>query len=175
MESLICNFYLSVAARKIVLQIRPLDTLACCWDVKQPTKQIIESERMMSLVRIVSLREAGNGGGYVTASASLYETGDSGFEEPAVFLHNPATSLEIENPFVLAPGDFTFCIDRDFVLLGIGFNEHFVFLRSGVVLLCFALFCFVLFSRQSEPTFSGNSRIVGLEIIWTLFSSPMLA
>ena len=35
-ESLICNFYLSVAARKIV-QIRPWDTLACCWDVKQPT------------------------------------------------------------------------------------------------------------------------------------------
>ena len=36
-ESWICNFYLSVAARKIV-QIRPWDTLACCWDVKQPTK-----------------------------------------------------------------------------------------------------------------------------------------
>ena len=35
-ESLICNFYLSVAARKIE-HIRPWDTLACCWDVKQPT------------------------------------------------------------------------------------------------------------------------------------------
>ena len=37
-ESLICNFYRSVAARKIV-QIRPWDTLACCWDVKQPTNK----------------------------------------------------------------------------------------------------------------------------------------
>ena len=37
-ESLICNFYLSVAARKIE-QIRPWDTLACCWDVKQPTSK----------------------------------------------------------------------------------------------------------------------------------------
>ena len=40
-ERLICNFYLSVAARKKILklskQIRPWDTLACCWDVKQPT------------------------------------------------------------------------------------------------------------------------------------------
>ena len=35
-ESWICNFYLSVAAYKIV-QIYPWDTLACCWDVKQPT------------------------------------------------------------------------------------------------------------------------------------------
>ena len=32
----ICNFYLSVAARKIV-QFRPWDTLACCWDITQPT------------------------------------------------------------------------------------------------------------------------------------------
>ena len=38
MESWICNFCLSVAARNIV-QIRPWDTLACCWDVKQPTNQ----------------------------------------------------------------------------------------------------------------------------------------
>ena len=30
MESWICNFFLSVAARTIVW-----DTLACCWDVKQ--------------------------------------------------------------------------------------------------------------------------------------------
>ena len=37
-ERLICNFYLSVAARKIE-QIRPWDTLACCWDVKQPTNK----------------------------------------------------------------------------------------------------------------------------------------
>ena len=35
-KSLICSFYLSVAARKIV-QIRPWNTPACCWDVKQPT------------------------------------------------------------------------------------------------------------------------------------------
>ena len=39
MESLICNFYLSVAARKIE-QIRPWDTLLCCWDVKQPTNKL---------------------------------------------------------------------------------------------------------------------------------------
>ena len=38
MESWICNFYLSVAAREIE-QIRPWDTLACCWDVKQPTNK----------------------------------------------------------------------------------------------------------------------------------------
>ena len=36
MESLVCNLYLSVAAREIE-QTRPWDTLACCWDVKQPT------------------------------------------------------------------------------------------------------------------------------------------
>ena len=35
-ESLRCNFYLSVAAGKIE-QTRPWDILACCWDVKQPT------------------------------------------------------------------------------------------------------------------------------------------
>ena len=38
MESLVCNFCLSVAACKIV-QIRPWDTLSCCWDVKQPTNK----------------------------------------------------------------------------------------------------------------------------------------
>ena len=38
MESWIFNFYLSVAARKIE-QIHPWDTFACCWDIKQPTKQ----------------------------------------------------------------------------------------------------------------------------------------
>ena len=38
-ESLICNSYLSVAARKLSEQIRPWDTLACCWDVKQPTNK----------------------------------------------------------------------------------------------------------------------------------------
>ena len=37
MESLVCNFLLSVVARKISEQIRPWDTLACCWEVKQPT------------------------------------------------------------------------------------------------------------------------------------------
>ena len=34
MESLVCNFCFSVSARKIVW-----DTLACCWDVKQPTNK----------------------------------------------------------------------------------------------------------------------------------------
>ena len=55
-ERWICKFHLSVAARKIVWagfatsisvwqraklseQIRPRDTLACCWDVKQASKQ----------------------------------------------------------------------------------------------------------------------------------------
>ena len=38
MESLICNFCLSVAARKIE-QSHPWDTLGCCWDVKQPTNK----------------------------------------------------------------------------------------------------------------------------------------
>ena len=37
MDSWICNFYLGVAARQLSVQISPLDTLACCWDVKQPT------------------------------------------------------------------------------------------------------------------------------------------
>ena len=37
-ECWFCNFYLSVAARKIV-QIRPWDTLACCWDIKQASNQ----------------------------------------------------------------------------------------------------------------------------------------
>ena len=36
-ESLICNFYLSVVARKLVEHICPWDLLACCWDVKQST------------------------------------------------------------------------------------------------------------------------------------------
>ena len=39
MESWICNFYLSVVARKIE-QICPWDTLASCWDVKQPTNNL---------------------------------------------------------------------------------------------------------------------------------------
>ena len=39
MVSLVCNFYLSVAAHKLSEQIRPWDTLACCWDVKQPTNK----------------------------------------------------------------------------------------------------------------------------------------
>ena len=37
MERLVCNFYLSVAARKI--EICPWDTLTCCWDVKQHTNK----------------------------------------------------------------------------------------------------------------------------------------
>ena len=36
-DSLIFNFYLSVAAHKLSVQICPWDTLACCWDVKQAT------------------------------------------------------------------------------------------------------------------------------------------
>ena len=39
MESLICNFYLSVAHIKLSEQILPWDTLACCWDIKQPTSK----------------------------------------------------------------------------------------------------------------------------------------
>ena len=35
--NLICNFYLSVAAMNLSIQIYPWDTLAHCWDVKQPT------------------------------------------------------------------------------------------------------------------------------------------
>ena len=40
-ERLICNFCLSVAARKIVWEdpSGPWKTLACCWDVKQPTNK----------------------------------------------------------------------------------------------------------------------------------------
>ena len=38
-ESCICNFYLSVAAGKIVCADPTWDTLACCWDVKQPTNK----------------------------------------------------------------------------------------------------------------------------------------
>ena len=38
-ERWICNFYLSVAACKIVWADPTWDTLACCWDVKQPTNQ----------------------------------------------------------------------------------------------------------------------------------------
>ena len=36
-ESLICNFCICVAARKLVLTVRPWNTLACCCEVKQPT------------------------------------------------------------------------------------------------------------------------------------------
>ena len=38
-ESLICSFYLGVAARKNVWAVRSWDTLTRCWDVKQPTKK----------------------------------------------------------------------------------------------------------------------------------------
>ena len=37
--NLICNFCLSVAALKLSEQIRPWDTLARCWDDKQPTNK----------------------------------------------------------------------------------------------------------------------------------------
>ena len=40
MESLNCNFCLSVAACKIE-QIHPWDTLACCRDIKQPTNKLV--------------------------------------------------------------------------------------------------------------------------------------
>ena len=39
MESLICNFCLSVVACKIVWADSPWDILACCWGVKQPTNK----------------------------------------------------------------------------------------------------------------------------------------
>ena len=35
-EGLICNFYLSVAERKLVWADASLDALACSWDAKQP-------------------------------------------------------------------------------------------------------------------------------------------
>ena len=48
-ESLIFNFYLSVAACKIV---RPWDTHTCCWDVKQATnKQILVFLHTSELVK----------------------------------------------------------------------------------------------------------------------------
>ena len=40
------NFYLSVAAQKLTEQIRPWDTLACCWDFKQPTNKREKSRRV---------------------------------------------------------------------------------------------------------------------------------
>ena len=47
-ESLICDLYFRVAAHKIE-QIGPRDTLAYCWDVKQPTnKQKVSQGRMCS-------------------------------------------------------------------------------------------------------------------------------
>ena len=48
MESLICNLCLSVAARKIK-QICPRDTLACCWDIKQPTNNNLRLSLRLSL------------------------------------------------------------------------------------------------------------------------------
>ena len=45
-ESLMCNFYLSVAAHKIE-HIRPWDTLACCWDIRQTT-----TFSLLNLVRL---------------------------------------------------------------------------------------------------------------------------
>ena len=53
-ESLICSFYLSVAARKIE-QIRPWDTLACCWDVKQPTNKITDGPFQFAAVQYWSV------------------------------------------------------------------------------------------------------------------------
>ena len=41
MESLICNFYLVWQHVKLSEQIHPWDTIACCWDVKQPTNNNI--------------------------------------------------------------------------------------------------------------------------------------
>ena len=38
-ESLICNFCLIVAELQLSEQIRPWDTLACCWNVKQASNQ----------------------------------------------------------------------------------------------------------------------------------------
>ena len=43
-ESLICNFYVSVAACNIQ-QICPWDTQACCWDIKQPTNKLCGTEQ----------------------------------------------------------------------------------------------------------------------------------
>ena len=42
MNNLICNFYLSVAARKIVwADPSQRCTLACCWDITQPTNTLV--------------------------------------------------------------------------------------------------------------------------------------
>ena len=38
-DSLICNFYLSMAAGRLSEQIRPWDTLASCWDIMQASNQ----------------------------------------------------------------------------------------------------------------------------------------
>ena len=43
-ESLVCNFYLSMAAREIE-QIRSWDTLGCCWDIKQQTSKVYVEHR----------------------------------------------------------------------------------------------------------------------------------
>ena len=64
-ERLICNIYLSVAARKIVRADRSLKyTIACCWDVKKQTNKqtnpwtfaILSSDQYNLFVSIVFSR-----------------------------------------------------------------------------------------------------------------------
>ena len=57
-ESLICNFYLSVAALSIEL-IHPWDTLACCWDVKQPTNKLLNDGSASNGLEAVAMYIAG--------------------------------------------------------------------------------------------------------------------
>ena len=79
-ESWICNFYLSVAARKIVWA-DPWDTLACCWDVKQPTNKQTNSTPIFSYPTLISgaegvRRRKGGKSGYLlrmTYSLGTYQ------------------------------------------------------------------------------------------------------
>ena len=41
-EHVTCNFCLIVAAYKLAWADCPWDTLACCWDVKQPSKTLVQ-------------------------------------------------------------------------------------------------------------------------------------
>ena len=51
MESLICNFYPSVAAHAIVWAPPSLCMLTCCWDAKQPTATTLFIHLMLLLFR----------------------------------------------------------------------------------------------------------------------------
>ena len=61
-ESLICNFYLSVAAHTIVWA-DPWDTLACCWSIKQPTHYKYPSLVLFAKERETEIEKERGGGG----------------------------------------------------------------------------------------------------------------